>query len=272
MKTAKTPIKVGKTELTKTPPPVQKDKNVVETSLTPLKLVAKEGNVEEKSSTEVGEKTPVMKKNARRSIKAVDAEATEKDGPENVIKSPQAQKTPIKKAKALANASPVVEKSSANEALIPAQTQVKEETASAKTQAKEVIPVKTPSKEKTPAPVKTPAKLEVSASVKTPVKPKEVATPVKTPAKPEEVAAYDNVVNSGNKDAIFFAVQALNQRYKDSVGFEGQQISGRAPKSTVKGFRSNAELANAISDPRYRNDPAYRYDIEQKLAASGDLM
>lgn len=90
--------------------------------------------------------------------------------------------------------------------------------------------------------------------------------------KPEEVAAYDNVVNSGNKDAIFFAVQALNQRYKDSVGFEGQQISGKAPKSTVKGFRSNAELANAISDPRYRNDPAYRYDIEQKLAASGDLM
>jgi len=90
--------------------------------------------------------------------------------------------------------------------------------------------------------------------------------------KPEEVAAYDNVVNSGNKDAIFFAVQALNQRYKDSVGFEGQQISGKAPKSMVKGFRSNAELANAISDPRYRNDPAYRYDIEQKLAASGDLM
>jgi hypothetical protein len=90
--------------------------------------------------------------------------------------------------------------------------------------------------------------------------------------KPEEVAAYDNVVNSGNKDAIFFAVQALNQRYKDSTGFEGQQISGKAPKSTVKGFRSNAELANAISDPRYRNDPAYRYDIEQKLAASGDLM
>jgi hypothetical protein len=90
--------------------------------------------------------------------------------------------------------------------------------------------------------------------------------------KPEEVAAYDNVVNSGNKDAIFFAVQALNQRYKDSVGFEGQQVSGKAPKSTVKGFRSNAELAAAISDRRYRTDPAYRYDVEQKLAASGDLL
>jgi hypothetical protein len=90
--------------------------------------------------------------------------------------------------------------------------------------------------------------------------------------KPEEVAAYDNVVNSGNKDAIFFAVQALNQRYRDSVGFEGQQVSGKAPKSTVKGFRSNAELAAAISDRRYRTDPAYRFDVEQKLAASGDLL
>lgn len=89
---------------------------------------------------------------------------------------------------------------------------------------------------------------------------------------PAEVAAYDNVVNTGNKDAIFFAVQALNQRYKDAVGFEGNQVSGKSVKNTVKGFRSQAELARAISDPRYRNDPAYRLDIESKLAASGDLM
>lgn len=90
---------------------------------------------------------------------------------------------------------------------------------------------------------------------------------------PAEVAAYDNVVNTGNKDAIFFAVQALNQRYKDAVGFEGNQVSGKSVKNTaVKGFRSQAELARAISDPRYRNDPAYRLDIETKLAASGDLL
>lgn len=89
---------------------------------------------------------------------------------------------------------------------------------------------------------------------------------------PAEVAAYDNVVNSGNKDAIFFAVQALNQRYKDAVGFEGKTISGKSVKSSVKGFRSQAELARAISDPRYRNDPAYRYDIEERLSASGDLI
>lgn len=65
---------------------------------------------------------------------------------------------------------------------------------------------------------------------------------------PAEVAAYDNVVNSGNKDAIFFAVQALNQRYRDAVGFEGKQVSGKAVKNSIKGFRSQAELARAISD------------------------
>jgi hypothetical protein len=89
---------------------------------------------------------------------------------------------------------------------------------------------------------------------------------------PEEVAAYDNVINSGNRDAIYFAVQALNKRHQDAVGFEGKTVSGKAPKTSVKGFRSQAELARAISDPRYRNDPAYRLDIEQKLAASGDLL
>jgi len=91
--------------------------------------------------------------------------------------------------------------------------------------------------------------------------------------KPEEVAAFDNVVNSGNKDAIFFAVQALNQRYKDTVGFEGKRVSGKSVKNTsVKGFRSQAELARAISDARYRDDPGYRLEVEQKLAASGDLL
>jgi len=91
--------------------------------------------------------------------------------------------------------------------------------------------------------------------------------------KPDEVAAFDNVINSGNKDAIFFAVQALNQRYQDAVGFEGKRVSGKSVKNTsVKGFRSQAELARAISDPRYRNDPAYRLDIQDRLAASGDLM
>ena len=75
------------------------------------------------------------------------------------------------------------------------------------------------------------------------------------------------------RDAIFFAVQSLSQRYKDAVGFEGKRVSGKSVKGQgVKGFRSQAELARAISDPRYRTDPAYRLDIQDRLAASGDLL
>lgn len=94
-----------------------------------------------------------------------------------------------------------------------------------------------------------------------------------TNLKPEEVAAYDNVMNSGNKDAIYFAVQALNKRYLDAVGFEGQSISGKSVRNgDVKPFRSQAELARAISDRRYHEDPAYRNDVAARLSASGDLL
>jgi hypothetical protein len=89
---------------------------------------------------------------------------------------------------------------------------------------------------------------------------------------PDEIAAYDSVVSSGNPDAIYWAVQGLRSKYVESNGYEGKQVSGvRAPRPEP-GFRSQAELARAISDSRYRDDPAYRLDVQDKLARSGDLM
>lgn len=35
-----------------------------------------------------------------------------------------------------------------------------------------------------------------------------------------------------------------------------------------EGFRSQAEMERAMNDPRYRSDPAYRADVEQKVANS----
>lgn len=88
----------------------------------------------------------------------------------------------------------------------------------------------------------------------------------------DEIAAYDAVVNSGDYNATYWAVQGLRARFADSVGVEGQVYSGaRAPKP-ADGFRSQAELARAISDPRYRDDPAYRIDVQEKLARSGNLL
>jgi len=89
---------------------------------------------------------------------------------------------------------------------------------------------------------------------------------------PAEVSAYDNVVNNGDADAVYWAAMGLKAKYTDAVGFEGKQVSGKRPSRSEPGFRSHAELARAIQDPRYRDDPAYRRDIEDKLARSGELL
>jgi hypothetical protein len=89
---------------------------------------------------------------------------------------------------------------------------------------------------------------------------------------PDEIAAYDGVMNGGDYGAMYWAAQGLKSRFASEAGYEGARYSGaRAPKADP-GFRSQAELARAISDPRYKDDPAYRIDVQDKLARSGNLL
>jgi hypothetical protein len=84
----------------------------------------------------------------------------------------------------------------------------------------------------------------------------------------QEVAMYDAVMDRGDPLAMFFAAQALNARYQDSVGYDGEMLTGNAPRNTGDAFRSQAELVAAMSDPRYDKDPAYRADVADKLERS----
>lgn len=84
----------------------------------------------------------------------------------------------------------------------------------------------------------------------------------------QEIDMYDAIMDSGNTQAAFFAVQALALRYQDSMGTEGELIQGRAATDSADGFRSQAELVNAMNDPRYERDAAYRNDIMRKLELS----
>ena len=83
-----------------------------------------------------------------------------------------------------------------------------------------------------------------------------------------EVQMYDAVMGKGDPNAIFFAVQALNNRYQDAVGTDGELISGRRSGKGQEAFRSQQELVQAMSDPRYDSDPAYRQDVTRKLQNS----
>ena len=84
----------------------------------------------------------------------------------------------------------------------------------------------------------------------------------------EEVEMYDGVMETGNPNAIFFAVQALQARYNDAVGSDGQLLTGRGAQNTDDSFKSQAELVAAMSDPRYDRDPAYRADLMRRLENS----
>ena len=62
----------------------------------------------------------------------------------------------------------------------------------------------------------------------------------------QEIEMYDSIMESGNTQAAFFAVQALALRYQDSMGTEGELIQGRAATDSSQGFRSQAELVNVM--------------------------
>jgi hypothetical protein len=82
-----------------------------------------------------------------------------------------------------------------------------------------------------------------------------------------EVGAFDSIIESGDMNQINLAIQGLNSRYTDAVGQDGNLIQGKAA-SSQNTFRSQAELIQAMNDPRYDNDPAYRQDVIDKLDRS----
>ena len=84
----------------------------------------------------------------------------------------------------------------------------------------------------------------------------------------EEIEMYDGVMGSGNANAIYYAIQALQSRFNDSVGSDGQTLTGRDAADTDDSFKSQAELVAAMSDPRYDRDPAYRADLMRRLENS----
>jgi hypothetical protein len=85
---------------------------------------------------------------------------------------------------------------------------------------------------------------------------------------PQEIQRYDKVIAGGNYDAISFAVEALKSKYTEAMGVEGQLFKGKPAANNKDVFRSQAEVVQAMSDPRYDRDPAYRSDVFEKLERS----
>ena len=88
------------------------------------------------------------------------------------------------------------------------------------------------------------------------------------------IDAFDQVVDTANAPAIQLMVAGLMATYQENNGYEGRMLTGRAAQDvgSVQPFRSQAEVVQAMSDPRYDNDPAYRADIMQRLEISNTFI
>ena len=82
------------------------------------------------------------------------------------------------------------------------------------------------------------------------------------------VEAFDSIVNTGSLEAIKLAVSGIKAQMDEANGYEGRMLSGKSPKASGDVFRSQQQVVDAMSDPRYDADPAYRQDIIEKLGRS----
>ena len=85
---------------------------------------------------------------------------------------------------------------------------------------------------------------------------------------PQEIQMFDTVMERGDPLAAFFAVRSLAYRFEDAKGYDGNMVTGTAPRGDGSQFESQAEGVEAMSDPRYDRDPAFRQKIMKKLERS----
>jgi hypothetical protein len=86
-----------------------------------------------------------------------------------------------------------------------------------------------------------------------------------------ELTAYNKLAESRDPEVAKMAVSNLYSKYTNANGRPAQRsvTAGKASGGNPgEVFRSTAELTRAMSDPRYKTDPAYRQDIADRLRRS----
>lgn len=88
----------------------------------------------------------------------------------------------------------------------------------------------------------------------------------------KEIKHFNKAVDSNDVDEARFAVKGLMaMREKAQGGRRPKLVHGKTsrPAPSVKGFRSLAEQAKAMDDPRYEVDPEYTRKVDRRILASG---
>ena len=87
-----------------------------------------------------------------------------------------------------------------------------------------------------------------------------------------EAKAFDDLMDRGDEGSMQYAIRGLYARYMSETGGRGPSVlQGKTAKGNTNAFQSVAQIKQAMSDPRYKNDPAYRKEVEERMAISNVL-
>jgi hypothetical protein len=86
---------------------------------------------------------------------------------------------------------------------------------------------------------------------------------------PEDQATHNRAVDAGDAEAAKMAIRGLHAQYKQASAGGPNMITGSAPKfGGIEPFEDRSQVTAAIRDHRYKTSPAYRAEVEQRLAVS----
>ena len=100
---------------------------------------------------------------------------------------------------------------------------------------------------------------------------KRLATCVAGNLPADRVNAWNDALSKGDEAQIVTALKGLQYDYMMANGYEPRLTGGRAPSNEVRGYSSEAQVVEAMSDPRYSGnnpDPSYIREVERRLAVS----
>jgi len=86
-----------------------------------------------------------------------------------------------------------------------------------------------------------------------------------------DLDGFNSIVESGSVDQAKMAVKGLYAQFISAGGQPPELSQGGTSGSSVKPFGSAAQVTEAMRDPRYSSDPAFRDNVEKRLAVSNVL-
>ena len=85
----------------------------------------------------------------------------------------------------------------------------------------------------------------------------------------EELSNYNTQVNSPNSKVREMAIRGLHAQFSADSGDGKPLVHGNnSVTADGSGFKSRAQMIEAMQDSKYQSDPAYRAEVEAKLARS----